>query len=95
VDRALGPGAGSVPQGKRPFPGSWIVGGSMSERNPIEASPAGPVSSRVIPRKNRPDWRGWIALAWVLWWAWAYGRMAIQARAPQVLAWIRSLTTGS
>lgn len=39
------------------------------------------------------DWRGWIALAWVLWWAWAYGLMAIQARAPQVIAWVRSLWT--
>ncbi len=46
-----------------------------------------------LPRGSRAplDWRGWIALAWVLWWAWAYGRMAIQAKAPQVLAWIRAL----
>jgi len=37
------------------------------------------------------DWRGWIALAWVLWWGWAYGAMAIEARSPQVLAWLRTL----
>jgi hypothetical protein len=45
------------------------------------------------PRRNRPDWRGWIALAWVLVWGWAYALMAIQARAPQVVSWFRSLMT--
>jgi hypothetical protein len=44
--------------------------------------------------RTRPDWRGWIALTWVLVWAWAYALMAIEARSPQVLAWFRSLTTG-
>ena len=29
---------------------------------------------------GEPDWRGWITLVWVLWWAWAYGIMAIKAR---------------
>jgi hypothetical protein len=42
----------------------------------------------------RVDWRGWIGLIWVLWWAWAYALMAIQAKSPQVLAWFRSLTSG-
>jgi hypothetical protein len=42
--------------------------------------------------RTRVDWRGWIALAWVLWWAWSYGLMAVQARSPQVIAWVRSLT---
>lgn len=42
----------------------------------------------------RADWRGWIALTWVLVWGWAYAAMAIQARAPQVVSWIRSVTTG-
>jgi hypothetical protein len=42
----------------------------------------------------RIDWRGWIALAWVLWWAWAYALMALPARGPQVLAWLGSWTTG-
>jgi len=39
----------------------------------------------------RPDWRGWIALAWVVAWGWAYALMAIQARSPQVLGWIRTI----
>ncbi len=42
--------------------------------------------------RDRVDWRGWIALAWVLFWGWTYALMAIQARAPQVLAWVRKLT---
>jgi len=37
------------------------------------------------------DWRGWIALLWVLWWGWAYCVMAIEARSPQVLAWLKML----
>src|SRR5262245_26037046 len=40
---------------------------------------------------RRFDWRGWIVLLWALWWAWAYGTMAIQVKAPQVLAWLRAL----
>jgi hypothetical protein len=46
------------------------------------------------PGQNRPDWRGWIALLWVLVWGWAYAVMTIQARAPQVVSWLRSLTAG-
>jgi hypothetical protein len=48
---------------------------------------------RPVPRPSRrirTDWRGWIALTWAIGWGWAYALMAIQARAPQVLAWIRS-----
>jgi hypothetical protein len=37
------------------------------------------------------DWRGWIALVWALWWGWSYSVMAFHARAPQVLAWLRTL----
>jgi len=47
---------------------------------------AGP--HRTAP--TRPDWRGWVGLAWVLVWGWAYALMAIQARSPQVFAWFRS-----
>jgi hypothetical protein len=41
-----------------------------------------------------PDWRGWVALGWVLAGACAYALMAVQARAPQVVSWLRSLTPG-
>ncbi len=37
------------------------------------------------------DWRGWIALVWVLWWGWCYGLMAFQARAPQVREWLSTI----
>jgi len=42
------------------------------------------------PDQRPPDWRGWIALLWVLWWGWAYCVMAIEARSPQVLGWLRT-----
>jgi hypothetical protein len=41
--------------------------------------------------RPRLDWRGWIAVAWVLIWGWSYALMAIQARAPQVLDWMRTV----
>jgi hypothetical protein len=43
------------------------------------------------PDRRQLDWRGWIALLWALWWGWAYAVMAIHARSPQVLTWLRSL----
>ncbi len=48
----------------------------------------------LLVSRAQLDWRGWIALIWVLWWAWAYGLMVLQARAPQILAWIRSVAAG-
>jgi hypothetical protein len=42
-------------------------------------------------RDIRADWRGWIALAWVVFWGWAYILMAFQAKAPQIVHWIRTL----
>jgi hypothetical protein len=51
-------------------------------RRPTE--PRGPAS--------RPDLRGWMALAWVVFWGWAYALMVIQARSPQVHEWMRTLS---
>jgi hypothetical protein len=67
----------------RGAPGSEFLSGgeSMPDRPVAQSSP-----------RTRPDWRGWIALAWVFVWGWAYAVMAIQARAPQVLTWYRSST---
>jgi hypothetical protein len=43
------------------------------------------------PNRSQLDWRGWIALFWVLWWASAYAVTTFQARSPHVLAWLRTL----
>jgi hypothetical protein len=44
------------------------------------------------PAKHRGgDWRGWIALGWVLIWGFAYAVMAIEARAGQFTRWIEAL----
>ena len=37
------------------------------------------------------DWRGWIALAWALWFGWLYSLMVLETKFPQVLAWLRRL----
>lgn len=36
-------------------------------------------------RETRPDWRGWLGVAWAIVWGLAYAATAIQARAPQLL----------
>jgi hypothetical protein len=57
-------------------------------RNGAARPRSGPAAASV----KRPDWRGWIALAWVLWWGWAYIQMVFHARSPQILASLRSWT---
>jgi hypothetical protein len=56
------------------------------------------IAHRIQPRIGRLklsdrwlDWRGWLALLWVLWWGWSYALMTFQARGPQVLAWLRTI----
>ncbi len=48
-------------------------------------------ASFKLPERLRIDWRGWLALAWALWWGWAYALMVIEARSPQVLSWLRQI----
>ena len=42
----------------------------------------------TLRTRSRIDWRGWIALAWVLGWGWAYGITLFRARGNQVLEWL-------
>ena len=42
------------------------------------------------PRRPR-DLRGWLVVAWALWWSWAYVQGALASRFPQVLGWTRHL----
>ena len=50
-----------------------------------------PLGFKLPERMVRIDWRGWIALAWVLWWGRAYVLMVIHARSPQILSWLRQM----
>ncbi len=52
------------------------------------------ISNAKLGHLSRVDWRGWITVVWVVVWGWAYGTMALEARAPQVLAWLRSWSAG-
>jgi hypothetical protein len=45
--------------------------------------------SLTVAARTSIDWRGWIALAWVVFWGCAYVLTAYQARAPQILGGIR------
>jgi hypothetical protein len=47
-----------------------------------------------LGHRSPPDWRGWITLVWVLVWGWAYATMAYHARAPLVLAWLKTWMAG-
>jgi hypothetical protein len=37
------------------------------------------------------DIRGWIVVAWVVWWTVAYIQTALTQRFPQLMAWTRSM----
>jgi hypothetical protein len=60
---------------------------------PSDNAPAGPPHPRVRAEASGGllDLRGWIAVAWVLWWSCAYVQTALAHRFPQLLAPIRSL----
>jgi hypothetical protein len=40
-----------------------------------------------LTERPRPDWRGWITLAWVIFWGISYCNMALRARGQRVLNW--------
>ena len=44
-----------------------------------------PDTPSYIPLRDLP---GWIALAWVAWWSFAYVQSALAHRFPQVLGWL-------
>jgi hypothetical protein len=46
---------------------------------------------KLSERMMQIDWRGWIALAWALWWGWAYALMVIEARSPLILSWLQQI----
>ncbi len=54
--------------------------------------PASNAPNAEFPWRSRPDWRGWIALAWAVVWGSAYAVTAFHARAPLVMAWIKHVT---
>lgn len=45
------------------------------------------------PTRPRPDWRGWVALAWIVAWGSAYAITAFHARASQAMEWLRHMTS--
>jgi hypothetical protein len=61
---------------------------------PLSLTPLLSVNSRDTFKPvngQKFDWRGWIALAWVLWWGRAYFSMAIEAKGPQLMVWIHGI----
>jgi hypothetical protein len=47
------------------------------------------LAGRLRITEPKWDWRGWIALVWVIWWGWLYSLMVIETKCPQVLIWLR------
>jgi hypothetical protein len=45
-----------------------------------------PIVARL---RSRIDLRGWIVVAWVLWWSWCYFQMAVLPRFPHLATWTR------
>lgn len=40
------------------------------------------------------DWRGWLALAWVVWFGLLYGRMVVEQRGGKIRAAVARVATG-
>ena len=63
--------------------------------------PPNPVTSRTctrpvdspIARDGRPplDWKGWVVLAWVLWFGLSYGKMVIAQRSDKISSLVARL----
>ena len=50
--------------------------------------------SDATPETNiRPslDWRGWIILAWVVWFGLLYGKMVVEQRGGKLRDWVRDI----
>jgi hypothetical protein len=72
---------------KSPLNGATAAGQAL----PVGASTVG---TQPVASWSRYDWKGWLAVAWVLWWGAAYVVTVLEARAPQLLIWLRSWSAG-
>jgi hypothetical protein len=47
-----------------------------------------PRSDSQAPARRRTDWRGWLTLAWAVWFGLLYGQMVVAQRGGKLRAWI-------
>lgn len=50
--------------------------------------------NQVTERSWRVDWRGWLALAWALWFGWQYARMVVEVRGAKLESVMARRVTG-
>jgi hypothetical protein len=74
----------ALPPSQRGGQGEWSPRDQLAKVRSL-------ASSFVRADRRSIDWRGWLTLAWALWWGWAYAAMVWRIKGPQVLAWISSL----
>jgi hypothetical protein len=48
-----------------------------------------PSKVRLQERLRRMDWRGWIALAWAIYWGVNYCGMVVRARGDRIKDWFK------
>ena len=53
-------------------------------------SPSEPAATSA----RSPDWRGWIALAWVVWFGLLYGKMVVETRGGRFRHLIQAAVRG-
>lgn len=51
-----------------------------------------PPSEPPTARTRSIDWRGWLALAWVVWFGLLYGKMVVERRGDKLRAAVSRLT---
>jgi hypothetical protein len=52
-----------------------------------------PRSDRLRDRFRQVDWRGWLAVAWVVWFGLLYGKMVVEQRGGKLSAAVASFTS--
>ena len=70
--------------GPLPLPspsGSGRLTDRLTQRKRVRARARDPVPA---PSRRPIDWRGWIVLAWVIWFGLLYGKMVVEQRGGKI-----------
>ncbi len=71
------------------------VAAHLSSSGPATTHESGPQNARNISQTRRIDWRGWVALAWALWFGGQYCKMVAEQRGGKLAAWVQMVQSAT